>query len=112
MSKALLQFCVLFTIVSFIGCAGINPPTPEEILKHPLGTTSLKIGMTRDEVESLWGKPDEINTNVESKEEWSGTREEWVYRGSQAGAIVPVDADYLSKTKRLYFDGNNLTEIK
>jgi hypothetical protein len=26
-------------------------------------------------------------------------------------AGVPVDADYLSKTKRLYFDGDNLTTI-
>jgi len=33
-------------------------------------------------------------------------REMWVYH-AQTG--IPIDADYLSKTKKLYFDGNNLT---
>ena len=92
------------------GCAGIQPPSPEEVLKHPLGTESIKVGMTKDQVESIWGKPDEIN-QVEDKVLGKGGREEWVYR-AKYGAIVPVDADYLSKTKRVYFDGNNVTHIK
>ncbi len=95
------------------GCAGIQPPSPEEVLRHPLGSDPIKIGMTKEEVESIWGKPDEIR-QVEDKALGKGAREEWVYRPAEYGAImpVPVDAGYLSKTKRLYFDGENLTHIR
>ena len=103
-----ILLCIMAISISLSGCAGIEPPNPEEVVKHPLGTEAVKIGMTKNEVESLWGKPDEIKT-VEDKEKWRGSREVWVYR-AQYGA-VPVDAGYLSKTKKLYFDGNNLTNI-
>ena len=56
----------------------------------------------------MWGKPNEIKT-VENKEKWSGPREMWVYRAQYNS--IPVDAGYLSKTKKLYFDGENLTDI-
>jgi hypothetical protein len=91
------------------GCAGIEPPLPDDVIRHPLGTESVKIGMTKHEVESLWGKPDEIS-NVEDKEKWKGAREVWVYRAKYN--VLPVNAGYLSKTKRLYFDGDNLTTIE
>lgn len=90
------------------GCSLITIPDPQEVISKPLGTESVKVGMTKDRVLSLWGKPDEIRT-VEDKEKWKGSRELWVYR-AQYGAI-PVDAGYLSKTKKLYFDGDNLTTI-
>ncbi len=95
-------------LVILPGCAAIEVPNPEEIVKHPLGTEAIKIGMSKHEVESLWGKPDQIQT-VENKEKWAGPREMWLYP-AQYGSI-PVDAGYLSKTKKLYFDGDNLTEI-
>lgn len=91
------------------GCAALTSvPTPTEVLEHPLGTESIKIGMTKQQVEDLWGKPSQIKF-VEDKERWKSAKEVWIYR-AQYGAI-PVDAGYLSKTKKLYFDGNNLTEI-
>lgn len=101
---------ISIAFASFIlaGCAAIEAPTPEEVVSHPLGTEAVKVGMTKSEVESLWGKPDDI-TVVEDKEKWKGPREVWTYR-AQASAI-PVDAGYLSKTKKLYFDGDNLTNI-
>jgi hypothetical protein len=91
------------------GCAAITVPSPEEIVTHPLGTESIKIGMTKKQVESIWGKPSNIRL-VENKEKWKDSREVWTYN-AQYGAI-PVDAGYLSKTKKLYFDGNNLTDIE
>lgn len=91
------------------GCAGIEPPTPDDMIRQPLGKSSLKVGMTKEQVISLWGKPDEQRI-VEDKEKWGDARELWVYR-AQFGAI-PVDVDYLSKTKKLYFDGDNLTNIE
>lgn len=99
---------VLILMMSCYGCAGIEPPTPDDVVRHPLGTESLKIGMSKEEVESLWGKPDEV-TMAEDREKWKGTREVWIYRAQYSA--VPVDAGYLSKTKKLYFDGNNLTNI-
>lgn len=103
----ILLFIILISL-TLSGCAGIEPPNPEDVVKHPLGTESLKIGMTKQEVESIWGKPDEVNI-IEDRDKWKGPREAWTYR-AQYGAI-PVDAGYLSKTKKLYFDGDNLTNI-
>ena len=90
------------------GCSAIEVPNPTDVINHPLGTESIKIGMTKHQVESIWGKPDSVNT-VENKEKWQGSREVWIYRAQYGN--IPVDAGYLSKTKKLYFDGDNLTEI-
>lgn len=98
-SLALLVMC---------GCSVIEVPNPTDVVKTPLGTESIRIGMTKGHVESLWGKPDDIRT-VEGKEGGRGPRELWIYRAQYAA--IPVDAGYLSKTKKLYFDGENLTEI-
>ena len=100
-------FFVSLLLVFLIGCADITPPTPGYILQRPIGTDSVKVGMTKDKVKELWGDPDQINY-VEDKKMWGGEREEWVY---MARSALPVDAGYLSRTKRLYFDGENLTNI-
>ena len=103
---ALITVCLL--AISAYGCSMIESiPTPGEVLKYPLGKTTLKIGMTKQEVESKWGKPDSINI-VEDKKRWPDPREMWVYH-SQTSSI-PIDADYLSKTRKLYFDGSFLTD--
>ncbi|MCX5668186.1 MAG: hypothetical protein NTY34_07780 [Candidatus Omnitrophica bacterium] len=90
------------------GCSMLESiPSPVEVMKYPLGKTTLKTGMTKQEVESKWGKPDSVST-VEDKKRWPDPREMWVYH-SQTSSI-PIDADYLSKTRSLYFDGNYLTD--
>ena len=99
---------ILASSVLFCGCSAIIIPNPQDVMKHPLGTESIKVGMTKEQVESLWGKPSQIKM-VEDKTRWQGTREVWIYR-AQCGSI-PLDAGYLSSTKKLYFDGNNLTDI-
>lgn len=99
---------IITSAVLFSGCSAIIIPNPEEVIKHPLGTESIKVGMTKDRVESIWGKPSQIKM-VEDKEKWQGAREVWIYRAQYSA--IPVDAGYLSNTKKLYFDGNNLTEI-
>ncbi|MDD5495555.1 MAG: hypothetical protein PHP46_00465 [Candidatus Omnitrophica bacterium] len=103
-SLLLLTLAIMLT-----GCAGIEPPTTDEVMKEPLGKGSLRVGMSKEQVISIWGKPDEIQTNMEDKKRWKGTREVWIYHAQLAA--IPVDADYLSQTKKLYFDGNNLTNI-
>ena len=101
-------FFIVLVSLALAGCAEIELLNPEDVVKHPLGTETIKVGMTKQEVESLWGKPDDISL-IEDKDKWKGPREVWTYR-AHYGA-VPVDAGYLSKTKKLYFDGENLTNI-
>lgn len=104
--------CVVLAVSSFLvlsGCSAISLPDPTDVVKTPLGTESIKIGMSKAQVESLWGKPDDIRM-VENKEKWSGEREVWIYRAQYAS--IPVNAGYLSTTKKLYFDGPNLTDIQ
>ena len=90
------------------GCSMLESiPSPVEVMKYPLGKTTLKTGMTKQEVESKWGKPDSVST-VEDKKRWPSSREMWVYQPQTSS--IPIDADYLSKTRSLYFDGNYLTD--
>lgn len=106
--KSLFFMMIILVLPLICGCSTLAIPGPDEIIKKPLGTESVKIGMTKNQVESIWGKPDQVTT-VENKQKWSSPREVWTYN-AQYGAI-PVDAGYLSRTQKLYFDGENLTEI-
>ena len=106
--KTCNMLIVFILFLSLAGCADIPLPTPNEIIERPIGTSSVKIGMTKDKIKELWGDPDQINI-VEDKEKWGGSRVEWIY--TAAYSSIPVDAGYLSKTKKLYFDGDNLTNI-
>ena len=106
------SFMVLITISALIiaayGCSMLESiPNPKEVIKYPLGKTTLKVGMTKQEVEFRWGKPDSVST-VEDKKRWPAPREMWVYHPQTSS--IPIDADYLSKTRKLYFDGNYLTD--
>ena len=103
---AIVIICAL--VITFSGCADITLPTPRDIIEKPIGQGSVKIGMTKNEVREIWGGPDQIN-NVENAEMWSGPREEWVYLAMSRN--LPVGSGYFSETKKLYFDGENLTNI-
>lgn len=105
MQKNAIRLTIALSVF-LCGCSAIQVPSAEDVIRHPLGTESIKIGMSRQQVESIWGKPHEI-TMTDSKER--GMREVWTYRARYGR--IPVDAGYLSKDKKLYFDGNNLTEI-
>jgi len=105
--NTLKLFLIPVLLLFLAGCADLTIPSPNYIIERPIGTSSVKIGMTKDKVRDLWGDPDQIN-DVEDKTMWGGARVEWVYR---ARTDLPVDAGYLSKTKKLYFDGENLTNI-
>lgn len=110
MSIANFRFiAAAFVLAAFAyGCSMIETiPTPEEVMKYPLGKTTLRVGMTKQEVESKWGKPDSTSM-VENEKRWPEPREMWVYYPQTSS--IPIDADYLSKTRKLYFDGNYLTD--
>lgn len=99
---------MIASLLALSSCADVMPPSPQKIIQTPLGTSSVKIGMTKDQVVELWGDPD-AKRMIENTDKWAEAREEWLYRGRYQG--IPVDAGYLSKTKKLYFDGDNLTNI-
>ena len=102
-------FIIAILVFSVSGCADIAPPTPQEIISKPLGSGSIRRGMSKEEVKDLWGEPSQINYGVKNKNLWEGEREEWVYVARYSN--IPLDAGYLSKTKKLYFDGDSLTNI-
>jgi len=109
-SLSLTVLSVTLALLFTCGCSVVSTiPRPDQVMKTPLGTESIKIGMTKQEVESKWGKPDSVQT-VENKKRWAGPREMWAYRANYGS--IPVNAGYLSETKKLYFDGINLTEIE
>jgi hypothetical protein len=104
---AMLVTVLALTLFSY-GCSMLESiPNPEDVIKYPLGKTTLRIGMTKQEVEFKWGKPDSVST-VEDKNRWPNPREMWVYQPQTSS--IPIDADYLSKARSLYFDGNYLTD--
>ena len=100
---------LLLALIFLFGCAEIDIPTPQDVLKHPLGTESVKRGMSKDQVKDLWGEPDETTYEEIEKAGTVRSREVWIYKGRYSA--IPVDAGYLSKTKYLYFDGDSLTRI-
>jgi outer membrane protein assembly factor BamE (lipoprotein component of BamABCDE complex) len=104
----IMSIFIATTLLPLCGCSVVEPISPDNIMKNPLGADSVKVGMSKAQVESLWGKPDYVST-VEDQKRWKGSREVWVYRGREGS--IPVNADYLSRTKKLYFDGDNLTNI-
>jgi len=106
MSRVLMVFLLS---VFVLGCAEITPPMPDQIITHPLGTDPLNVGMTKEEVLSIWGQPDVINKIGISKGLGGTKKEEWIYHAAYSG--VPVDKGYLSKARYLYFDGDNLVRF-
>ena len=110
MKKILFIFALSALSICIAGCAELNLlEAPAEVIKHPLGTDPIRVGMTKEEVISKWGQPNQVN-HLEPSDEWNMPREEWVYMGRYSK--IPIDRSYLSKTKYLIFDGNNLVYIE
>jgi len=107
-SKMILSLIII--LFSLTGCAIFQPIKHQEALTHPLGTDSLKIGMTKEQVKSLLGEPDVINPLARSNDLLNSEREEWIYNSRYPNQ--PLNADYFGKSMYLIFDGNNLTSYK
>jgi len=88
------------------GCSEIKTPTPGEVLTHPLGTAApFSRGTLKAQVLQDWGKPDVVIPH--GADELGNVREEWIYYGRIQS--LPIDYEYVSRTKHLFFEGNNLT---
>jgi hypothetical protein len=99
--------CLALLCMIVVGCAEIEVPQMENLLKDPLGEGSLKRGMTKSEVITIYRDPDMKRTVVSN--DWSETREEWFYKANYS--VLPVGAGYLTEDLYLYFDDVNLTNI-
>lgn len=103
-------FLSFLLIISISGCAEINPfEVSGEVLNHPLGTESIGIGSTKEQVIKEWGKPDIVN-KLGAQDRTGTEKEEWIYKARRITPIA-IDAGYLSNNKYLYFDGSHLTLI-
>lgn len=99
----------MFLLILLGGCAEIQPfEAPGEVLKHPFGTDPIRLGMTKNEVDGLWGHPDQVN-KLGPADQWGTPKEEWVYKARYSK--IPIDKGYIHKDKYLYFEGDVLTKF-
>ena len=88
------------------GCSDMHTPTVKEAVTHPFGTAApFTLGTRKAEVLEAWGKPDYVAAL--GSDELGNAREEWVYHGRVQS--LPIDYEYVSRTKHLFFEGENLT---
>ncbi len=97
------MLAIVFTLF-LTGCAEIEPPTPDAIISPWSSMPNIRLGNTKEEVISRWGKPDTINKL--GVDELGVAKEKWIYYGRYP--MVPVDYQYVSRTKYLYFEVNIL----
>jgi len=105
MKNLLILLMCLTASISLISCAEMSPPTPMDVLRNPLGTDALIKGMSKEEVTEYWGEPSSIN-RLEESTAFTDAKEEWIYNARYPA--VHVNADYLAKTRHLFFEGNSL----
>lgn len=109
MKKNIFLTIMFFCFIALISaCETLPPPTPEQIINNPLGTSSLKLGMAKEAVIAIWGQPNEVIEK--GSDELGSMIEEWIYYAKYPA--VPVDYNYLSKTQVLTFSGNSLTKCE
>ena len=100
-----LVFCFLVSLMGLAGCSDIQTPTAHEAMTHPFGTGAPFVrGTTKSEVVASWGKPKHVVPH--GVDELGNLREEWIYEGWLPG--LPIDHEYLSRTKHLFFEGEHL----
>ena len=108
--KAYYLVGILSIFIMFSGCAGMESSSDKvvtDFLKEPLGTGSLEVGMTENQVINIYGEPT-AKRYVKSAD-WKEPRQEWFYKAEYT--VIPVGAGYLTEDLYLYFDGDNLTNI-
>ena len=91
------------------GCSEIKGPSPKEALSRPLGTGApFPRGTPKAKVLADWGTPDDVI--VLGVDELGTVREEWIYHGRIQN--LPIDYEYVSRTKHLFFEGEALVNWK
>ena len=101
--------CCIVGMSLVTGCSEIETPTAHQAMTHPFGTgASFTRGTTKAEIVEAWGKPKHVVPH--GVDELGNTKEEWIYEGWLPG--LPIDHEYLSRTKHLFFEGDHLANWK
>jgi len=111
MKIKILAIILVIMVIPAAGCALFHSTKPgDTIITHPLGTDSVKIGMSKEQVKSIMGSPDAVVYKGTTKDILSSQLEEWTYKARYNE--MPLKADYFGKTMILTFDGDNLTSYR
>lgn len=104
----MLKIILSVLFVMFLwGCAEITPRTPRDVVIQPMSGSMLELGMSQDEVRSVYGNPTSVQ--IVSLRGWMSDREEWFYEGRYKE--LPLGTGFLRDDLYLYFDENSLTNI-
>ncbi|MCX5715872.1 MAG: hypothetical protein NTV07_03240 [Candidatus Omnitrophica bacterium] len=101
---------VVTCALTILGCAGMEPPMPDKLISHPLGSSPVGLGMSKDEVKDALGEPNSITYTGKTDSSGLTSGEVWLYNSWLKD--MPINRANLSKTLRLTFDGNSLTSYK
>ncbi len=103
------QVIPLFYVISLAGCGDMIVPSPRDAVTHPFGTQPpFTLGTKKAKILEAWGPPE--HRIPQGIDELGNSREEWIYKGWIPG--LPFDYEYISRTKHLYFNGENLVGCK
>lgn len=84
----------------------MQAPSAKHAMTHPLGTAApFTLGTSKAKVREAWGDPDYVVAH--GSDELGSVREEWIYHGRVQS--LPIDYEYVSRNKHLFFEGENLT---
>ncbi len=100
-------YCLLGLTILFSGCSDFKDPTKKLNVESVVtGGDSLTQGMTKDQVIAGWGHPEHIKFLGDTK--WGSPIEQWTYHAFLPK--FPVNFRYVSKGKRLVFEGDALVK--
>lgn len=97
----------IFLLAGGAGCSDLHgPQSAKDALTHPLGGTGgpFARGTPKAKILASWGPPDHVVRH--GADELGTPREEWIYHGRVQA--LPIDYEYVSRTKRLFFEGEHL----
>ena len=103
--RAILFLGLMAVGLAAAGCGDTYIPSAKEAMNKPFGTgPEFTLGTTKAEVTEWWGPPDLVVPH--GVDEIGNAKEEWIYHGRMQN--LPIDAEYVSRDKHLFFEGNNL----
>ena len=105
--KYVIILCLLVSAFG-VGCAGIEPPSPERLMLPWNGALPLHLGDSNDFGLDNWGEPDLV---IQIGVVGVGlVQEEWIYHGTYP--VLEIESKILTKSESLIFTGDALTGYK
>ena len=93
---------LLLLSVLFVGCASQSGGSPPPEAKQKPQEKNPEVGMTRDQVEQMFGKTDNKNITSEG--------ETWIYHLNMGEMFIPFNFGYRPKTRIVNFGKDGLVK--